>query len=115
MDKKAFRDFVLDQLAPLGEVTAKHMSGGFGLYHADAFFAVLDGGRMYLRADDINRPDFEARGIGPFEYAPGQVMRGYHEVPADVPEDDAGLSRWCRAAIEAARRAPRKKPRKPRA
>lgn len=116
MDKKAFRDFVLDQLAPLGEVTAKHMFGGFGLYHADAFFGVLDGTRMYLRVDDANRPEFETRGMGPFEYAPGQVMRGYFEVPPEVLDDDAELSRWSRDAVEASRRAAaKKKPRKPRA
>ena len=39
----SFRDFVLDQLAELGEVHCRAMFGGHGLYHGETFFAIKFG------------------------------------------------------------------------
>ncbi|HEX5131871.1 MAG TPA: TfoX/Sxy family protein, partial [Candidatus Krumholzibacteria bacterium] len=60
---------------------------------------------------------YESRGMNPFEYAPGKVIKTYYQVPVDVLEDDAELSQWARAAVGAQKRrgagkATKKKPRK---
>lgn len=111
----SFRAFVLEQLEPLGGVTARAMFGGAGLYRDGCFFALLDDDVLYLKVDDTNRPDFDAVGTGPFRpFGEGGEVMSYYEVPADVLEDRAALAMWAGKAVEVARRAAagRKKRRK---
>ena len=99
----SFVAFVVEQLDSLGGVRPKSMFGGHGIYSRENFFAVVDEGRLYFRVDDATRPRYEARGMGPFTYAPGMVMKGYYEVPVDVLEDASELVRWAREAMAAKR------------
>jgi len=118
-----FRDYLLDQLAVLGPVEAKRMFGGGGLFLSGAMFGLVADDVLYLKADDGNRADFEARGMGPFTYEKKTrktpVALSYYEAPPDAIEDADELCRWARAAWEAARRSGgakggRRKARKPR-
>ena len=43
------------------------MFGGVGIYAKEAFFALVDDDVLYLKVDDSNRGDFEARGMSPFQ------------------------------------------------
>jgi len=97
----SFVAFVVEQLAPLGEVRSKSMFGGHGVYAGERFFACVDDGRLYFRVDDVTRPRYEARGMGPFTPMPKMVMKSYYEVPVDVIEDAAELARWARDAMAA--------------
>ncbi len=99
---ETFVAFVVDQLASLPEVRSRRMFGGHGLYSGAMFFAVVDEGRLYFRVDDASRPEYEARGIKPFNPM-GSPMLGYWEVPGDVVEDAAELTRWARKAVAARR------------
>ncbi len=111
-----FRAFVLEQLrraAPA--IRDRSMFGGVGVYSGDAFFALVDDDAVYFKVDDTNRPDFEARGMGPFRpFGPGGEAMQYYEVPADLLEDTDTLARWTEAAIAVALRARTRKP-KPKA
>jgi len=107
-----FLDYVIDQLAGIRRVTSRRMFGGIGLYSGDEFFGLIDDGKLYFFTDPVTRKRYEARGIDPFEYAPGKVLRSYYEVPIDVLEDDSALCEWAREAVEVHRRKPRKKKRK---
>ncbi len=109
----SFIAFVSEQLSSLGGVRAKSMFGGHGFYARDLFFAVADEGRLYFKVDDGTRPRYESRGMGPFTPAPSMVMKGYYEVPLDVLEDAAELTRWAREACEVARKAAGMKGRTP--
>jgi DNA transformation protein len=80
------------------------MFGGIGMYHGETFFAIIDDGRLYFVTDDTTRPEFESRGMKPFQYAPGKFIRTYYEVPVDVLEDDRDLSAWARDAVAAQKR-----------
>ena len=103
----SFRSFVLEQLTRATPgIRARSMFGGVGIYAADLFFALLDDDTLYFKVDDMTRPQFEGRGMGPFRpYGEaGEVMQ-YYEVPADVLEDPESLSAWVEAAIAVARRA----------
>jgi DNA transformation protein and related proteins len=62
----SYLTYVLDQLAGLGEVVAKRMFGGMGLYYSGAFFGLIDDDIVYLRVDDASRPEFVARGMPAF-------------------------------------------------
>ena len=54
MNKKdeSFKDFVLDQLAGLGDIDARRMFGSSALYHDEICFAVASKGRLYFRIDE---------------------------------------------------------------
>jgi DNA transformation protein len=101
-----FRTFVLDQLDGLGEVTARSMFGGVGLYCGDRFFGLIARDTLYLKTDDGNRADFEAAEMPPFKpYADRQSTMRYHAVPVDVLESAVDLVVWARKAVAAADRA----------
>lgn len=111
-----FRDYLLDQLAPLGPVQAKRMFGGGGLYLDGAMFGLIADDVLYLKADDANRADFEDAGMAPFTYTnkarKKPVQMSYYETPGDVLEDPEALSAWAGRAWEAARRSGRGKKKK---
>jgi DNA transformation protein and related proteins len=106
---QGFLDFVLDQLSALRRVSGRRMFGGIGLYAGDEFFGLIDEGRLFFYADGTTRVRYEARGMGPYEYAPGKVLRSYYEVPVDILEDDAALVEWAREAVDAHKNKPRRK------
>jgi DNA transformation protein len=98
-----FKQYVLDQLEGLGDVTARAMFGGVGLYHRDLFFAILAGDAVYLKVDDRTRPDFEAAGMRPFKpYTHRPATFQYYEVPLSVVESAPTLVEWARRAVKAA-------------
>jgi DNA transformation protein len=102
----SFRTFVLEQLARTTTgVRARGMFGGVGIYGGEHFFALISDDTLYFKVDDTNRPDFIARGMGPFRpYGPDGETMQYYAVPADLLEDAEALEPWVRRAIEVARR-----------
>jgi len=102
----AFRDFALDQLGRVTPVSARRMFGGVGIYAGGLFFALMDNNRLYFKVSDSNRPDFEARGMGPFRpYGDDGAAMQYYEVPPDVLEDVEALGPWVAKAVAVARTA----------
>ncbi|MGH8622502.1 MAG: TfoX/Sxy family protein [Burkholderiales bacterium] len=102
----SFRAFILDQLRRVApRVRDRSMFGGVGIYAGERFFALLDDDILYLKVDDSNRQDFEARGMGPFRPAGerGEVMQ-YYRVPDDLLEDAEALRPWVEKAIAVAGR-----------
>ncbi len=102
-----FRDYVLDLLAAAGEVMAKPMFGGYGLYLQGMIFALLHRDTLYLKSDGETRGDFAAAGLQPFTYlAKGKTIElPYHEAPLDALEDPERFTEWLDRALAAARRA----------
>lgn len=100
---RGFHDFLLDQLAELGDLTAKSMFGGLGLYHRDTFFGIVVNDVAYFKVGDGNRRDYEREGMRPFKpYADRPMTMRYYEVPLSVIEDSEELVRWARKAIAVA-------------
>lgn len=101
-----FCDYLMDRLAPLGEPSYKFMFGGFGIYVDGLMTGIVVDDVLLLRADEENRPDFEARGIGPFQPYPEKGMRPmpYYTVPDDVFEDQDLFVEWAGRSREAALR-----------
>lgn len=99
----AFRSFVLDQLGDLGDVTARSMFGGVGLYANGVFFGLIARDTLYLRVGDANRADYERAKTRPFKPYPGRTssMR-YYAVPTDVLESAPELATWARKALAVA-------------
>jgi DNA transformation protein len=90
----------------LGFIRTRRMFGGHGVYADDVFFALVDDGVLYLKADALSAPAFEERGLSRFEYVKdGKVMKmGYYAAPDEVLEDSDEAIRWGKLAIDAALR-----------
>jgi DNA transformation protein len=96
-----YLEYVLEQLASLGDVTSRRMFGAVGLYQGDRFFALIDNDVVYFKVNDSNRGDYEARNMSrfrPFADKP-ELSMSYYEVPADAIEDSEELVRWARKSI----------------
>ncbi|MCH7865714.1 MAG: TfoX/Sxy family protein [Proteobacteria bacterium] len=104
-----FLEFLVDQLGPLGPIRSKRMFGGAGLFMDGTMFGLVVDDGLYLKADDENRPDFEAQGLGPFTYEKKNrkepVKLSYFEAPPGLADNQDDLCDWGRKAWEAARRA----------
>jgi DNA transformation protein len=102
----AFKDEVLDALQPLGDVWARAMFGGYGLYAGGLFFGLISGSnRLYFKTDPASREPYLARGMTPFNPTSTQTLYTYYAVPPDIQDDPASLVEWANAAIVVARRA----------
>jgi len=108
----SFRDFVLDQLSPLGEVICRSMFGGYGLYRGEDFFGIIYDGRLYFKTDEATRERYTRLGMGPFTPSAEQVLKNYLEVPEAILEDGEELAAWAReAAARKGKKGPVKKKR----
>src|SRR3954466_14553856 len=92
-------DRIVDHLSPLGEVTARPLFGGHGLYWRETIFGILYRGRLYLKVDEDSKDDYLARGMGPFRPNERQTLKSYYEVPPEVLADAEELLSSAREAI----------------
>lgn len=112
--RNEFVEHVLELLTPLGPVRPRAMFGGWGLYLDDIMFALIAWDTLYLKADERNRPAFEAKGMGPFVHEANgrRTVMSYWQPPPDALEDGARLRPWAEAAHAAAVRARKPKPKR---
>ena len=111
-----FVTHLLDLLAPIGDVAARGMFGGWGIYHGGKMFALVAFDTFYVKADDTSRAEFETLGLAPFEYeASGgkRAVMAYYTVPTEALDSSPLLCEWARKGIAAALRAAAKKKKKP--
>jgi DNA transformation protein len=111
-----FAEFVKDQLAGLGHVSVRRMFGGSGVFYDGLMFAIVADDTLFLKADDGNRPAFEAEGLEPLTYeAKGRIVQlPYWQVPERLFDEPDEMLEWAVAALAAARRgaAGKKKPKR---
>ncbi len=95
---------VLRVLTPLGEVTAKRMFGGHGVFLEGTMFALISrNDELFLKTDDGNRAAFEARGSKTHGKMP------YYSAPPESLESWQQMETWATSAVDASRRGKRKK------
>lgn len=106
----------------LGPIRTRKMMGGLAIYAHDVTFAlyVPDEG-YFLKADDVNRGDFDAEGLEPFTFEftdkeTGKIRGGtmnYYALPERCYDDPDERIIWARGALDVALRAKaKKKPKK---
>lgn len=85
------------------------MFGGVGIYSGELFFALISDDTLYFKTDALTRPEFEARGMGPFRPFgdEGGTMQ-YYQLPEDLLEDPDALRPWAEKAIAIARQSKRR-------
>lgn len=108
-----YKEFVIEQLEPLGPVRIRNMFGGAGVYLDDLMFGLIAGETLFFKVDDRNRADYEAEEMGPFVYVPPSgksVAMSYYELPERLYDDADEIVAWARKALDAALAAKASKP-----
>jgi DNA transformation protein len=115
-NENEFIIFLLELLEPLGAVEAKSMFGGFGIYRQGLMFALASEDTLYLKADEVNRAEFEGKGLPRFTYERrGKALSmSYYQAPPDAMDNGQALCGWAQKAYDAALRAAQKEPKKKR-
>ncbi len=100
-----FRDYVLDQLAPLGPLDTKRLFGGLSVRCAGQHFGAILNGVFYLVADADLRSELEALGGTTFSYARGErdiEVGRFVSVTEDVLEDIDTFLPFARRSLQIA-------------
>lgn len=93
----AYVDALVEELAPLGEVTARAMFGGAGIFESGTMFAlVTSDNRLHFRVDETNQPAYVAAGSAKYGKMP------YWSVPEEVESVTSLLQEWAGVAISVA-------------
>lgn len=95
-----FVEFVLEQMASAGQVRARRMFGGYGIYLAEHFVAIVLNEKLFLKADESTQPEFETRGLEQlvFRTKTKQIPARYFEAPPEVFDDPEEMARWLQLA-----------------
>ena len=115
-----YKAFVKEVLEPLGDIRIRNMFGGAGVYYRDLMFGLIASETLHFKADDINKGDFEEEGMTQFLYeAPPKdgkegrkISMSYWEIPDRLYDEPDELIEWAKAAIEAATRNKKTKPKR---
>lgn len=108
-----YKSFVMETLEPLGDIRIRAMFGGAGVYYRDLMFGLIASETLHFKADDKNRSAFESEGMGPFVYNPPSgktISMSFWELPERLYDEPEEMLDWAKAAIDAAGRAKRSKP-----
>lgn len=107
-----YLDYLRELFAPLGTIRTRRMFGGAGVYCDEVFFALVIDDVLFLKTDEVNRPDFEREGLEAFSYeADGRrVSLSYYRAPDEALDSPALMQPWAHAAMGAALRAKHAKP-----
>ena len=99
--ESGFKDFILDQLADLRQVTTRAMFGGHGIYHGAKFFGIIHKDRLYFKVTPKTVGRYTGKGMKPFRPNAKQTLKSFYEVPIDILEDTEQVVDW---AVESANR-----------
>ena len=102
-----FVDYLKEVFSSLGTISSRKMFGGYGIYHDGSMFGLVADDTLYLKVDKETIPEFEAKGLTPFEYAKGNklVKMSYYLAPEEALENPDDAEYWARLAYAAALRA----------
>ncbi len=113
-----FHTYVEDLFTDLGRIRIRKMFGGAGVYSGEDMFALLDDGRVYVKADDALKADLKAEGSHPFEWTNPKtgktIQMSYVSLPEAALDDRDEANQWARKALSVAVQARRAKVKSPR-
>jgi len=106
-----FVDYAMELLGPFGTAGARRMFGGHGIYLDGLMFAIVSGDTLYLKADAMNRVEFEQAGCELFTYTRKgtRAILNFYRAPEQAMESPEFMLPWARSAYAAALRANAKK------
>lgn len=101
-----FIERVVELLGPFGTVVPRPMFGGYGVYLDGLMFALVMDDSLYLKADAINRVEFESAGWQALQATRGgrRATYRFYRVPDSALESAEQMLPWARSAYAAAMR-----------
>jgi DNA transformation protein len=110
--ESGFLTHLREMLEPIDGVHFKRMFGGYGLFRTGLMFGLVVEETLYFKVDTQNKPEFEARGLGPFVYmkADKPMPMSYYQAPDEVLDSLDDMQQWAESAYQAAVRAQAAKP-----
>ncbi len=85
---------LVNKLNSIGGITNKRMFGGFGIFHKEKMFALLDSeGQCFLKANETNKSDFEEKDS--FQH----IRMPYFSIPDEVIDNREILIEWAKRSI----------------
>ncbi len=105
MSNTSFVDYVLDTLSSFGNIKARKMFGGYGIYKDNTFFAIIADDILYFKAGKGEQSFYESQDSKPFLYEKNgkRLAMNYWQCPADVLENHDLLTLWVKKSLEAVR------------
>jgi len=102
---------VLALLTPHGDIRARSMFGGHGLYLDGMMFALIAYDRLFFKTDAETRPRFVRTGSKPFSFmrAGKEMVTSYYEAPPRTMNSARAIMPWMELATIAARGAQKAK------
>lgn len=105
-----FVEYLTEVFELFGDIRARRMFGGYGVYHHDLMFGLIADNVLYLKADSESAGFFREKGLEQFEYVKnGKAMNmSYYMAPEEIYDDRDAARLWASRAYDAALRS--KKP-----
>ena len=106
-----FATYCCDLLGSIGPCVLRRMFGGLGISVDGLTVAIMtdlgQGEKLWLKADDDSRTQFEDAGCQRFGYLLEGVQRGmnYYSAPEEAMDSPQQMAPWARLALEAALKA----------
>ena len=103
-----FAQYCCELLSTVGPCVARRMFGGYGISTDGLTLAILvdlgQGEKLWLKADPVAIPVFEAAGCQRFTYLAKGKSRsmGYYSAPDAAMESAHDMAPWGRLALQAA-------------
>jgi DNA transformation protein len=101
--------FAIDLFDRLGAVRVRRMFGGAGLYAGEVMFALVDGGRIFLKTDEALRSELAEAGSEAWVYMETKGAKAglaletsYWSLPDSACDDADEAAEWGRRAIAVA-------------
>jgi DNA transformation protein len=111
--RNEFLEHVVETMRAFGPVERKAMFGGWGLYHAGLFFALVFDNVLYLRVDGECLGAFEALGLPAFVYESRlgeKTSMHYRQAPDEALDSPEVMAEWAQRSYAAALRAATARP-----
>jgi DNA transformation protein and related proteins len=110
-----FADYCCELLSSCGPCVSKRMFGGYGISTQGLTLAIIAdlgaGQKLWLKADDSTRGQYEAAGCARFIYPTEKngvaknMSMNYYSAPEDAMESSDAMRRWAAVAMDCAVRA----------
>jgi DNA transformation protein and related proteins len=101
-----FVDYLTEIFHQFGEIRARRMFGGYGIYHDDLMFGLVADDVLYLKTDNESAELFENKNLSQFEFVKnGKTMKmSYYMAPEEIFDDPDVAKEWADHAYNAALR-----------
>ena len=106
-EQKQYIAYLLELMQSIGEVYARPMFGGHGIFLDKLMFALVADGVLYFKVDAQSSEDFKQRNLEAFSYVKkGKAFKlNYYQAPEDTLEDPEEMAVWAKQAYAVAIRA----------